>query len=37
MKDCCHLALSNETTFQSVELMDSKIQTKKGIIKNKED
>jgi hypothetical protein len=37
MKDCCHLVLSNETTFQSVELMDSEMQTKKGIIKKKED
>jgi hypothetical protein len=37
MKDCGHLALSKETTFQYVELIDSKVQTKKDIIKKKED
>jgi hypothetical protein len=36
MKDCCHLALSKQAFFQSVELMDSEILTKKGIIKKKE-
>jgi hypothetical protein len=37
MKGCCLLDLLNENTFQSVELMDSKIQTTKDIIKKKED
>jgi len=35
MKDCGHLALSKETTFQYVELIDSKVQTKKDIIKKR--
>ena len=38
MEDCSYHVLSNEITFQSVELMASEIQTeKKGIIKKKED